>query len=56
MANPKIEAENKIRDLINLVAVYSKEEEEGEGSKIDSDAALELKNKLQELAKVIGKI
>jgi hypothetical protein len=53
----KIKAvENKIRDLINLVQVYNTEEEEGEGKKIEDDAAADLKAKLQEIAKAIGEI
>lgn len=49
-------AENKIRDLINLVQVYNTEEEPEEGKKIEDDAAKDLKAKLQEIAKIIGEI
>ena len=49
------QAEDKIRDLINLIAVFNKEElKEGEGKKIEDDAAKVLKQKLQEIAKLIG--
>lgn len=50
------EVENKIRDLINLVSVYNTEEEEGEGKKIEDDAAADLKVRLQEIAKMIASI
>ncbi|MEM4270707.1 MAG: hypothetical protein QXO70_01270 [Candidatus Pacearchaeota archaeon] len=50
------EVENKIRDLINLVSVYNTEEEEGEGKKIEDDAAADLKARLQEIAKMIASI
>jgi len=50
------EAENKIRDLINLVSVYNTVEEEAEGKKIEDDAAADLKAKLQEIAKLVGNI
>lgn len=50
------EAEDKIRDILNLVAVYNNEEEDGEGKKLDDDAAKELKKKLQELSKIVGKL
>lgn len=49
-------AENKIRDLINLVQVYNTEEEAGEGKKVEDDAAADLKAKLHEVAKMIGEI
>ena len=48
------EAENKIRDLINLVSVYNEEEVDGV-KQISDDVAEELKEKLLELAKLIGK-
>ena len=59
MGNNKTEnakkAENKIRDLINLVSVLNEEElAEGEGKKIEDDAALQLKSGLQELAKLLA--
>jgi len=55
MANNIKEAENKIRDLINLVSVLNEEElAEGEGKKIEDDAASELKKKLHEVAKLLA--
>ena len=46
---------NKIRDLINWIAVMNKEElREGEGKKIEDDTAKGLKMKLQEIAKMLG--
>jgi len=51
------QAEDKIRELINWVEVLNKEElVEGEGKKIEDDAAVELKAKLQELATLIGSL
>jgi len=50
------EVENKIRDLINLIQVYNTVEEEGEAKKIEDDAAADLKNKLQEIAKMVASI
>jgi hypothetical protein len=50
------EVEDKIRDLINAVQVYNTEEEEGEGKKVEDDAAAALKGKLQEIAKLVGAI
>ncbi len=56
MAKTK-EIEDKIRDLINWVQVKTLEElGEGEGRKIEEDAAAELKKKLQEIAQLVGKI
>ena len=50
MANIE-EIANKIRDLINLVEVKTGEElETGEGKKIETDTAEELKQKLREIA------
>lgn len=46
--------EGKLRDLINLVSVMNEEEEEGEGKKVEDDAAKELKTKLQEIAKLLA--
>jgi len=49
------QAEDKIRDLINWIEVLNREEiKEGEGKKIEDDAARELKAKLQEIAGIIG--
>ncbi len=47
------EAENKIRDLINLVSIYNNEEEQDAGKKIEDEAASELKEKLQEIAQLL---
>lgn len=47
-------AEDKIRDIINLIAVYNEEELEGGTKKIEDAVAAELKEKLQELAQTIG--
>lgn len=56
MANTK-EVEDKIRDLINLIQVRTLEEvEPGEGRKIEEDTSKELKMKLQEIAKLVGKL
>lgn len=51
------EVEDKIRDLINFVQVKSGEElEAAEGKKIEDDTAAELKAKLRDLAKLVGKL
>ncbi len=51
------EAEDKIRDLINWVQVMNEEElEAAEGKKIEDDTAEELKKKLRDLAKFVGKL
>jgi len=47
------EAENKIRDLINLISVYNNEEEQDAGKKIEDSVASELKQKLQEIAQML---
>ena len=48
---------NKIRDLINWIAVMNKEElREGEGKKIEDDTAKGLKMKLQEIASMLGQL
>lgn len=47
-------AEDLIRDLINLVAVYREEEKEDVTTRIDPATAKELTKKLEELAKKIG--
>ena len=45
---------DKIRDLINWIAVLSNEElREGEGRKIEKDTANNIKMKLQEIAEAI---
>lgn len=48
------QAENKIRDLINLISVMNQEEVEGGTKKIEDSAANELKEKLREIAEVVG--
>jgi len=49
------EIENKIRDIINWVAILNKEEIKiGEGKKIEDDTAKVLKKKLQQIAQLIG--
>ena len=49
------EIENKVRDLVNLVSVMNEEEIEGGVKKVEDAAATELKEKLQEIAKMLGK-
>lgn len=49
-------AENEIRDLINLINVYKKEEAEGATTKIEPKTARELVAKLEKLAKKISEI
>ena len=49
------EIENKIRDLINLVSVMNEEEAEGGTKKIEDESAAQLKEKLQEIANLLGK-
>ena len=49
-------AEDLVRDLINLVAVYKEEEKEGVTTRIDSDTAEILTAKLKEIAKKIGDV
>ncbi len=49
------EVENKVRDLINLVSVMNEEEEEGGTKKIEDESAAQLKEKLQEIASLLGK-
>lgn len=49
--------EDKIRDLINFIEVMTHEELKiGEGKKIEADTANVLKAKLQEIAKLVGKV
>jgi len=51
------EVENKIRDLINFVQIKSEEElEAAEGKKIEIDTAEQLKEKLREIAELVGKL
>ena len=56
IVNPKNKkALEKIRDLINWIAVLSNEElKAGEGKKIEKDSANSLKMKLQEIAELLG--
>ena len=49
------EIENKVRDLINLVSVMNEEEVEGGTKKIEDESAAQLKEKLQEIANLLGK-
>ena len=46
---------DKIRDLINLVSVMNEEELEGGTKKIEDESAGQLKEKLQEIAQMLGK-
>jgi len=49
--------EDKIRDLINDIKVMNEEElKEGEGKKIEDDAAEELIKKLKAIASAVGNI
>jgi len=48
------EAENAIRDIINWVEVWNLEEIEGGVKKIENDVVVELKAKLESLAKKIS--
>lgn len=48
------EFENNVRDLVNLISVYNEEEVDGV-KQISDDVAEELKEKLLELAKLVGK-
>jgi len=53
----KIKAvENKIRDLINWVEVWNLEEVEGGFKKIEDDVVNELKQRLEELAKMVAEL
>ena len=49
-------AEDMIRDLINLIAVYKEEELEGVTTRVDSDTAEILTAKLNEIAKKVGNV
>jgi hypothetical protein len=50
-----MDAEDKIRDLINQIKIYNEEElEMGEGKKIEDDAAEYLIEKLRDIARTIG--
>jgi len=53
----KIKAvEDKIRDLINWVEVWNLEEVEGGFKKIEDDVVNELKQRLEELAKMVAEL
>ncbi len=53
----KIKAvEDKIRDLINWVEVWNLEEIEGGFKKIEDDVVNELKQRLEELAKMVAEL
>ena len=58
MADPKKvkKIENKIRDLINWIAVWNLEEIEDGNKQISNDVVEELKEKLQEIAEDIGEL
>lgn len=58
MADPKKvkDIENKIRDVINWIEVWNLEENDDSTKKIDDDTVEELKEKLQNIAKDIGKL
>lgn len=47
-------AEDLIRDLINLITVYKKEEMQDVTTRIDPKTAKELVAKLEKIAKVVG--
>ncbi len=47
-------AEDLIRDLINLIAVYKKEEMQDATTRIDPKTAKELVAKLEKIAKAVG--
>jgi hypothetical protein len=49
-------AEDLIRDLISLIAVYKEEEREGVTTRIGSDTAEILTAKLNEIAKKVGDV
>ncbi len=48
-----IKAAELLRDVINLLAVYKKEEKRGVTTRIDPDTADELKEKLEQLASAL---
>lgn len=47
-------AENKVRNIINLINVYKKEEVQDVSTKIEPDTAEELIAELKELAELVG--
>lgn len=49
-------AEDLIRDLINLINVYKKEETQDVSTRIEPKTAKELVNKLEQIAKKVGNI
>ena len=49
-------AEDMIRDLINLIAVYKKEEMQDVTTRIEVNTAEILSAKLEEIAKKVGEI
>jgi hypothetical protein len=57
-ADPKKikEVEDKIRDIINLISIFNKEEADAETSKIDDEAAKKLKEELRKLALIVGRL
>lgn len=48
-----VKAAELLRDIINLIAVYKKEEKQDVTTRIDSDTADELVKKLEQLAKAL---
>lgn len=48
-----VKAAELLRDVMNLLAVYKKEEKRGVTTRIDPDTADELKEKLEQLAKAL---
>ena len=48
--------EDKIRDLINDIEIMKNEDVEGGVQKIEDSAAEELKEKLQQIAEIIGNL
>lgn len=50
------EAENMIRDIINMVNVMKEEEVLGTSTKIQAGAAEQIVGKLEELAKLVGEV
>ncbi len=51
-----VSAEDMIREIVNLIAVYKEEEMEDVTTRIDPDTAEILTAKLGELAKKVGEI
>ncbi|MBU0929802.1 MAG: hypothetical protein KJ623_01910 [Nanoarchaeota archaeon] len=58
MADPEKvkKIENKIRDIINWIEVWNLEEFGDNTKKISDDTVVQLKSKLEEIAKEIGEL